>query len=691
MKKGSGKFLVKYSAQTLLREFAVPKIELEKQNKQLQEKIIECKKIESELRYSYRLQYVLGLLLFLSLEKVSLEELLDRALGIILNIPNIFLEPKGAIFLKEKGNILKMKVHRGFSKKMRKACSAIPFGRCYCGRAAKEKKIQISSCVGASHENICKEIEPHGHYCVPIMSGDEVLGVLNAYFKESGVQQESEEVFFTSIAYTLAGIIERKRAEETLRQKEEQYRKQFDEATDAIFLADAKTEILLDCNIAATRLVEREKSEIIGMHQKFLHTSENKSQEFSKMFRQHIEGDPTVVIEDKIITKSGQIKDVAIKASKIIFQDRENLQGIFRDITVQKHMEDKLRQSIADLRLAQRIAGVASWSWDAKNDVVTWSDELYRITGRDPKCFVPTYAKLPQLYTPESWQRLSRAVNKALSEGTPYELELEIVRPDGQHRWTLAFGEPISKILNAPPCLFGVVLDITERKQMEQAKKTLVIDVSHSLKTPLAMIEMALNMVKEGIRLNDAKRIEKGLLIGYDNIARSRKYINRMLEAFTVDLREVNLKQQKKKVSLGKIVSNIFKEIKLITQERGLQLRVDIPAAANMVKAGEKELSVIMENLLDNALKFTQKGSISVISRRKKEWVEVRVKDTGCGIDPNSKIKLFEMFSKRYTVTEGLGLGLFICKRLTELLGGEIHIESKGIGKGAEVILRLPC
>jgi two-component system phosphate regulon sensor histidine kinase PhoR len=239
--------------------------------------------------------------------------------------------------------------------------------------------------------------------------------------------------------------------------------------------------------------------------------------------------------------------------------------------------------------------------------------------------------------------------------------------------------------------LQGIFRDITERKQMEQAKKTLVIDVSHSLKTPLAMIEMALNMSKEGIRLNDPKRIEKGQVIAYENIARSRKYISRMLEAFTVDLREKNLEKLKKRVSLNKIVCHIFKEIKLVAQERGLKLRLDIPVTANMVKAGERELSVILENLIDNALKFTLKGGISITSRRKKEWIEVRVKDTGCGIDPHNKVKLFEMFSKCYTVVEGLGLGLFICKRLTNLLGGEIQINSMGLFKGTEVILRLPC
>ncbi|GEM_PF-4811101 len=486
-------------------------------------------------------------------------------------------------------------------------------------------------------------------------------------------------------------VTEQKRAAEILRQKDEQYRKQFEEAIDPILIADPKTGIILDCNIAAALFFEREKSELVGMHQSQLHANKDMVDGITRTFKKHVSEEKPIAVPEKLLTKSGQVKDVLIRGSKIIVGDKEILQGFFHDITAQKLMEDKLRQSLADLRLAQRIAGVASWSWDVKKDKVTWSEELYQITGMDQKHFVPTYAKLPQLYTPESWQKLRRAVEKALADGISYELELEIVRPDGEHRWTLAFGEPVGNTTGHPVGLFGVVFDITERKQMELAKKNLVIDVSHSLKTPLAMIEMALNMSKEGIKSNNLKRIEKGQFIAYENVAKSRKYISSMLEAFTVDLRELNLEKKRKKVSLKKVVNKIYKEIELAAEERGIKLKMDIPVTANMVKAGERELSVILENLIDNALKFTYKGSVLVTGRRKKKWIEIRIKDTGCGIDPHNKVKLFEMFSKCYTVVEGLGLGLFICKRLTDLLGGEIQIESKGLNKGAEITLRLPC
>jgi len=140
-------------------------------------------------------------------------------------------------------------------------------------------------------------------------------------------------------------MTERRQAVEALRDSEERYRKQFEEAIDAIFLADLGTGMLVDCNIAASKLVEREKSEIIGKHQSFLHPSEDIKDGFSETFKSHMTGESSDRLEDRVITKSGQIKDVAIRASKITIEGKEVMQGIFRDITERKRAEHALRES----------------------------------------------------------------------------------------------------------------------------------------------------------------------------------------------------------------------------------------------------------------------------------------------------------------------------------------------------------
>src|SRR4029077_20857723 len=114
-----------------------------------------------------------------------------------------------------------------------------------------------------------------------------------------------------------------------------------------------------------------------------------------------------------------------------------------------------------DLSEAQRLARIGSWQWDAETDAVMWSEELYRIAGRDPSLPAARYREHSQLYTPESWERLQHAVSEALRAGTPYELDLEMVLPDGTTKWVTARGESQRTTGEPGVQLRGTVQDIT--------------------------------------------------------------------------------------------------------------------------------------------------------------------------------------------------------------------------------------
>jgi len=144
-------------------------------------------------------------------------------------------------------------------------------------------------------------------------------------------------------------IEKRKRAGEALRKSEEKYRKQFEEAMDAIFIADAKTGIIIDCNRAACELVGREKSELVGKHQRNIHPPEKIEVEFSTTFKQHLKEKEGQVLETQVITKRGEIKDVSIKANLFEVRGKKVLQGIFRDITERKRVEEELKARVKDL------------------------------------------------------------------------------------------------------------------------------------------------------------------------------------------------------------------------------------------------------------------------------------------------------------------------------------------------------
>jgi PAS domain S-box-containing protein len=139
------------------------------------------------------------------------------------------------------------------------------------------------------------------------------------------------------------------------------------------------------------------------------------------------------------------------------------------NVTDRAGADESLRRTEMELREAQRLAGVGSWQWDPATDTVVWSEELYRIKGLDPHIPVPGYKDHAQLYTEESWSRLQRAVEHTLRTGVPYELEIEIVRPDGTLRWITARGEAQRDATGRLAGLRGTAQDITERKQREDS------------------------------------------------------------------------------------------------------------------------------------------------------------------------------------------------------------------------------
>ena len=133
-----------------------------------------------------------------------------------------------------------------------------------------------------------------------------------------------------------------------------------------------------------------------------------------------------------------------------------------------KQAEHALRKREAELNEAQRLAQVGSWQWDPNTDIATWSEQLYRIAGCDPHLPAPNYKRQPQLYTPESWERLRHAVEEALRAGTPFELDLELLRPDGTTRWVIARGEARRDAAGRVVQLRGTGQDITERRLAQE-------------------------------------------------------------------------------------------------------------------------------------------------------------------------------------------------------------------------------
>ena len=191
--------------------------ELIEANVSLTEEIVDRTVAEEELKQGYENQAILNQLLQLSIGEGSLDELLEEAFEIIISTPWFATLPKGSIFLVEdEPDVLVLKAKNQLDPKLHTICNRVEFGHCLCGLAAASKEIQFADCVGHLHANTYEGMDEHGHYNVPILIDEKVVGVLNLYVEHGHKSNEQELSFLEAVANTLASLIQRERSREAL-------------------------------------------------------------------------------------------------------------------------------------------------------------------------------------------------------------------------------------------------------------------------------------------------------------------------------------------------------------------------------------------------------------------------------------------------------------------------------------------
>ncbi|MBF0316884.1 MAG: GGDEF domain-containing protein [Nitrospirae bacterium] len=177
----------------------------------------ELKLKTEEVTRNYDLQSTISTILKLSYKSLTIKEFLDLALDILFSLPWFIARSVGCIFLyNEEAGVLKLTARKNFPAQLLKPCNEVQIGRCLCGLAALRKEIVYKNCVDGEHEITFEDIPEHGHYCVPIIMKDRVLGVLNVDIDTEHKKNDTEVQLLLMFADTLASIIDRKMADDKL-------------------------------------------------------------------------------------------------------------------------------------------------------------------------------------------------------------------------------------------------------------------------------------------------------------------------------------------------------------------------------------------------------------------------------------------------------------------------------------------
>ena len=453
--------------------------------------------------------------------------------------------------------------------------------------------------------------------------------------------------------------------------------------------------------------------------------------------------------------KDGTLLPVEVSLRRIEIEGKVFLQEIARDITERKRAEQALRESQERLHLATEAAAIGVWVYDLARDKIAMTAQAHALFGLRPDEEL-TYAFFLEHLHPEDRARVDAAVARAAAEGTDYREEYRYYLPDGSLHWLLALGrahrdeaEP-----DRPSRLFGVVMDTTERKRIEEEIRALNAELEERVRQRTSQLETAYEELgaanEELVTINDElereilerKRVEdevRRLNAGLQASVTELRATNSELEAFCYsvshDLRAplraidgfsqalledyaskldddgrryldrvragadrmsrliddlLNLSRitraelSPQTVDLSALARSVMTDLARVNDDRPVDVRI----ADGLTAEGDPRLlRLVLQNLLDNAWKYTSKRPNPVIefgAVREDGQTAYYVRDNGAGFDMRYAGKLFSPFQRLHGAEEfpGTGIGLATVQRIIHRHGGRIWAESAE-GQGA--------
>ncbi|PIW64926.1 MAG: hypothetical protein COW12_04275 [Candidatus Omnitrophica bacterium CG12_big_fil_rev_8_21_14_0_65_45_16] len=237
--------------------------------------------------------------------------------------------------------------------------------------------------------------------------------------------------------------------------------------------------------------------------------------------------------------------------------------------------------------------------------------------------------------------------------------------------------------------LQGVMRDVTELRRVEMMKDSLIRDVTHELKTPVAKFQMTTTVLEKELERLELKDQFKPLLkIMKSNIVRLMDTITGVLDLSKLESGSVEI--ERVTFDLRDLLHQLCLDMDSIVREKGLDFETHFSEESLPVSGDKNMLYRLFMNLVSNAIKFTPKGKIALRAYKREGMVRVEIQDSGIGIQKEFLDSVFERFVQKTASSLGIGVGLTISRDIANLHNGRVWAESEGIDKGAIMIVELP-
>jgi len=500
-------------------------------------------------------------------------------------------------------------------------------------------------------------------------------------------------------------VTERKRAEKTLLESERKFSLMFHKAGFALALARLPEGYIVDINEDWTRLFEFTRDEAVGKTSVDLGLNRDLNGR-ANLFAELGQRGSMRNLELCFFTKSGRERLVSCNMDVVEFGGDKYLLSTMHDITEIKRAEEERRRSEEYIREGQRLSHTGSWAWNVSSGDLYWSEEHYRIFGLDPDNFKPTIEAAAKFIHPEDQSAAKQAFEEATSEGSDFERDLRIARPDGAIRYVHSLAHPVFDDSGQVIEYVGTIMDTTDRRLAEEELRMahaelahvsrvltigeLTSSIAHELNQPLGAIvtngHASLRLISRDNPDIEGAREAVECMIG--DSMRASDVIKRIRALLKKD------SQEKALLDINEIIQEVIKVSASELARNQVVLQTDLEIPSPHVLGDRVQLQQVLLNLILNASEAMSRPGwhprdLVISSRRTQpDEITVSVCDSGTGIDPKNQVRIFEAFNS--TKEGGLGLGLSISRTIIESHDGGLW-GSANKDKGTTFQFTLPA